>query len=77
MCRSLYLHAPLKKKFLRANHVPWMKKSLYKAIMRPSEVKSNYLRKRTIENKATYKKQKNCCSKLYKKERKNFTPTQN
>ena len=33
---------------------------------------SMYLKNRTIENKSKHKKQKNFCSKLYKKERKKF-----
>ena len=49
-----------------------MTKSLRKVIMRHSELESKYLKNRTIENKAKYKKQNNFCSKLYKKERKIF-----
>ena len=49
-------HAPLKKKFLRANHVPYMTKSLRKAIMRRSELQSKCLKNRAIKNKAKYKK---------------------
>ena len=65
----LYQHTPLKKKFLRANHVPYMTKSLRKAIMRRSELESEFLKKRTIE-KAKHKKQNNLRSKLYKKKQK-------
>ena len=65
-------HVPLKKKFLRANHTPYMTKSLRKTNLRLSELESKYLKNRTIENKAKYKKQNNICSKLYKKERKKF-----
>ena len=68
-------HALLKKKFLWANHAPQMTKSLRKAIMRRSELESNYFKNSTIENKAKYKKQKKFCSKLYKKERKKSTQT--
>ena len=56
---ALNKHAPLKKKFLRANHVPYMKKSLCKAIMRRPDLEIKHLKNRTIENKAKYKKQKN------------------
>ena len=52
--------------------MPYITKSLRKAIMRPSKVESKYLKNRTIEKKAKYKKQKNFCSKLYEKERQKF-----
>ena len=63
--------ASLKKKFLRANHVPTINDKA-KTIVRRSELESKYLKNRTIESKAKYKKQNNFCSKLYKKKRKKF-----
>ena len=39
---TLIEQAPLKKKFLKANHVPYMVKSLRKSIMRRSEFESNH-----------------------------------
>ena len=39
-------HAPVKKKLLRANHAPYMTKKLRKAIMKRSELKSKYLKKK-------------------------------
>ena len=48
-----------------------MTKGLRKAIMKRSELKSKYL-KNNYQNMKIYKKQKTFCSKLYKKERKNF-----
>ena len=38
-------HAPLKKKILRANHSPYMSKTLRKAIMRRSYLEKKYLKK--------------------------------
>ena len=66
-------HAPLKKKFIRANHVPYMTKPLQtKAIMKRSQLENKYLRNSSNLNRTKYKKQKNFCSRLYKKERKKF-----
>ena len=65
-------HAPLKKKIIRANHVPYMTKALRKAIMKRCELESKYYKNNTNENKKLYKKQNNFCSKLYKKERKKY-----
>ena len=65
-------HAPVKKKSIRANHAPYMTKALRKAIMRRSQLENKYQKNRTEENKTFYKKQRNFCSKLYKKERKKY-----
>ena len=43
-----------------------------KAIMKRSELASKYLRSPTDENLKAWKKHKNYCSNLYKKERKNY-----
>ena len=68
----LNTHAPITKKLLRANHVPYMTKALRKAIMKRSELESKYVKNKTNENLKSYKKQRNFCSKLYKKERKKY-----
>ena len=68
----LNMHAPLKKKLLRANHSQYVIKALRKAILRKSKVEKTYFKKQTYESLKAYKKQKNYCSKLYKKERKKF-----
>ena len=65
-------HAPLKKKVLRANHAPYMTKALRKAIMRRSQLQTKYYKKKSHSNYVSFKKQKNFCSKLYKKERKKY-----
>ena len=43
--------------------------------MRRSNLQTTYLKKRTPESLKKYKKQKNYCSKLYKKEHKAFLAT--
>ena len=65
-------HAPIKRKTVRANHAPYMTKALRKAIMTRSNLENKYLKNRNPENKTVYKKQKNYCSRLYKKERKRY-----
>ena len=65
-------NAPLKKKYIRANHAPYMTKILRKAMMKRSELESRYYKTRLMSDKEIYKKQKNFVSKLYKKERKNY-----
>ena len=68
--KTLNRYAPMKKTFVRANEVPYMTKALRKAIMKRSELESKYLKNKSYQNMKIYKKQKNFCSKLYKKERK-------
>ena len=58
-------HAPLKKKLLRANHAPYITKTLRKAIIRRSQLETKYLKTKTQTN--LYKKDENFCSKLYKR----------
>ena len=69
---TLNKHAPLKKKLVRANQPPYMTKALRKAIMRRYELETKYFKLKTNDTLKTYKKQKNYCSRLYKKERKKF-----
>ena len=66
-------HAPLKKRNVRANEVPYMTKALRKAIMTSSRLQNRHRKLKTNETKLSYKKQRNFCNRLYKRERKNST----
>ena len=68
----LNAHAPLKKKVVRANEVPYMTKALRKAIVTRSRLENRYHKDKTGESLRNYRKQKNFCSRLYKKERKKY-----
>ena len=63
-------YAPIKRKLLRAKHVPCMTKALRKAILKRSGLESKYVKNKTNENLKSYKMKRNFCSKVYKKERK-------
>ena len=63
-------HAPRKKKILKANHSSHASKALRKAIMKSSHLEKLYFKSRTENSPKTYKRQKNNCSRFYKKERK-------
>ena len=65
-------HDPMKQKLLRANHSSYISKPLRKAIMRRSHLQKVYYKNKSEKSFKTYKKQKNFCSRLYKKERKRF-----
>ena len=70
--RILSQHAPLKSKLHRANHASYISKPLKKAIVNRSYLENLYFKRRTDHSLRNYKKQKNYCSRLHKKERKNF-----
>ena len=70
LCVSLIKHRPLKKKPHRANYTSYVSKPKRKAIKRRSYQENVYFKKRTDKSFRAYKKQKNHCSRFYKKERK-------
>ena len=51
--------APIKYKYLRANHGAFVTKELRKAIMKRSQLKNIYNRKKTPGSKSDYNKQRN------------------
>ena len=56
---------------LRTNHAPYVTKALRKVIMKRPYLENLYFKK-TLGSMKKYKKQKNFCSKLYKKERRRY-----
>ena len=46
----LNIHAPIKQKLLRANHIPYMTKTVRKAITKRSELERKYVKKEASEN---------------------------
>ena len=60
----------MKNKKQCANHKSYMTKALCKGIMKRSELATKYHKTKSIEDCNNYKKQRNLCSKLYKKDRK-------
>ena len=57
---------------LRVNHKPYVMKRLGKAIMYRSYLENKYYKYRTPVHWQAYKKQKNYCNRLYKRERKRY-----
>ena len=62
--------APLKKKYLRANHSRFVNKELNKAIMQRSRLRNAYLKDRTRAARIAYKKQRNVCVSILRKSKK-------
>ena len=68
----LNIHAPQKKKVVRGNNAPFMTKTLTKAIMHRSKFKNKFNNNPTTENNSLYKKQRNFCVNLLRKEKKKY-----
>ena len=60
--KTLNHHAPTKQKFIWGNHLPFLNKTLSKAIMHRTRFRNKYLRSKTDGNKIKYTKQRNYCS---------------
>ena len=57
--------APLKKKYLRANHSRFVNKELNKAIIQRSRLRNAYLKDKTRAERTAYKKTKKCVRQHY------------
>ena len=68
----LNAHASIKKKVVRANHMPYMTKQFRKVIMKRSRLENKYYKSKCLEDKTSYKKQQNYCNRWYKKEKRKF-----
>ena len=70
--RVLDEHAPIKKRNVRANDKPFMTRALRKAIMLRSRLRNKYNEDQTAENWNKFRKQRNSCVKLFRKEKRNY-----
>ena len=70
--KLLNKHALIKMKYKRGNHMPFIAKDLSKAIVKRSQLRSNYLKNKTDSNKMLYKKQRNYCVSLLRKSKTNY-----
>ena len=70
--RILNRHAPIKRRYIRANNAPFMNKSLSKAIMVASKLRNKFLKLKTSESREAYNKQRNYCVTLLRESKKNF-----
>ena len=65
-------HAPIKKKYLRANHANFVTKQLRKAIMKRSKLRNDFLKDRNDASQSAYRKQRNLCVTLLWKAKKQY-----
>ena len=65
-------HAPIEKKYLRANQGEFMSKELNKAIMTRSRLRNKYLKEKSADSKIAYDKQRNYCVNLLRRTKKKY-----
>ena len=70
--KVLNKHAPLKKKYVRANDAPFMTKALRKAVMLRTRLRNKYNQNRIAENWNNFRRQRNLCVKLFRTEKKRY-----
>lgn len=70
--KTLDTHAPLKKRYVRANDAPYMNSTLRKAIMYRSKLRNKFLKTRTEISRKEYIKHRNYCVTLFRKEKQKF-----
>ena len=64
--------APLRQKLIQNDNQPFVTKTLRKAFMKRSKLRSKFNEEINIENWSEYKRQRNLCSNLLKKSKKRY-----
>ena len=70
---TLDKHAPLKKRYVRANQSPFLNKKLSKEIMKRSHLKNKFLNTRSDTDRKASNKQGNYVASLLRNEKKGFS----
>ena len=70
--KAIQRHAPIKKRHVRANQVPFINKKINKEIMKRSRLRNKFLNTKNDIDRKAYNKQRNLCVSLIRSEKKNF-----
>ena len=70
--KVLIKHAPIKKKYVRANDKPFITRALRKAVMLRTRLRNRYNKDQTVENWNKFRKHRNSCAKLFRREKRNY-----
>ena len=65
-------HAPIKRKYIRANNSMLMTKELRAAIMQRSKLRQKFLKERSNDSKHLYNRQRNLCVSLLRKTKRDY-----
>ena len=69
---ALNSFAPVKKKYLRANHSKFVNKELSKAMMLRTKLRNKFLKQKTTETRSAYNKQRNICVSIPRKAKRSY-----
>ena len=69
---SLEKHAPLKKRYVRANQAPFIDKNISKHIMKRSRLRNKFLNSKNDTDRKAYNAQRNLCVNLIRQAKKQF-----
>ena len=70
--KAIQRHAPIKKRYVRANQAPFINKKINKEIMKRSRLRNKFLNTKSDIDRKAYNKQRNLCVSLIRKDKKNF-----
>ena len=65
-------YAPMKKKYLRANHATFMTKELRKSIMMRSKLRNKFMQGKNEKSRIDYRKQRNLCVALVRRAKQQY-----
>ena len=65
-------YAPMKKKYLRANHATFMTKEVRKAIIKRSKLRNKFLQDKNEKSRNDYRKQRNLCVALVRRAKQQY-----
>ena len=61
-------HAPIKKRYVRSNQASFIYSKIHKEIMRSTRLRNKFIDSKTAAGRIAYKKQRNYCVSLVRKE---------
>ena len=70
--RTFEKHAPLKKRYVRANQAPFINKNINKEIMTRSRLRNKFLKSKREVDRINFNRQRNLCVSLIRKEKKKY-----
>ena len=70
--QGIQKHAPIKKRYVRANQAPFINKTINKEITKRSRLRNKFLNTKSDIDRKAYNKQRNLCVSLIRREKKNF-----
>ena len=68
----LQKHAPIKKRYVRANQASFINSKIHKEVMRKTRLRNKYIDSKTDADRIAYNKQRNYCVSLIRKEKKAY-----